>query len=138
MVQTIGHEFVDVIPETLQPKMLYISIKYATAVHLCMCGCGHEVVTPLTPTDWKLIYDGDTVSLSPSIGNWSFPCRSHYWIDRSRVRWAATWTAEQVDQGRAEDRRRKDEYFGATHRSASLPLRRLKGWIARIIGRRRD
>jgi len=34
------------------------------------------VVTPLSPTGWSLIFDGETVSLYPSIGNWNFPCRS--------------------------------------------------------------
>jgi len=29
------------------------------------------------------------VSLAPSIGNWSFPCNSHYWITGNEVRWAA-------------------------------------------------
>ncbi|WP_417924835.1 DUF6527 family protein [Collimonas pratensis] len=27
--------------------------------------------------DWSLTYDGKTVSLDPSIGNWSLPCRAH-------------------------------------------------------------
>jgi hypothetical protein len=36
---------------------------------------------PISPADWQLAYDGDTVSLTPSIGNWGFPRRSHYWID---------------------------------------------------------
>jgi hypothetical protein len=43
-----------------------------------MCGCGKKVVLPLHPTHGKLTYDGETVSLSPSVGNWSFPCESHY------------------------------------------------------------
>ncbi len=135
---TISHEFVDAIPETLAPDTLYISIKYATVVHLCLSGCGREVVTPLAPTDWKITYNGDTVSLSPSIGNWSFPCRSHYWIDRNRVRWGPTWTSRQVDRGRAEDRRRKDEYFDTTPDETPGMLRRVKQWIARILGRRHD
>jgi hypothetical protein len=51
----------------------------------CACGCGKEVVTPLSATDWKLIFDGKTVSLDPSIGNWGFPCRSHYWVRNNRM-----------------------------------------------------
>lgn len=81
----LQHEFVHYIPEKLHPGVLYVSVDYATTVHSCCCGCGMEVVTPLTPSDWKLIFDGETVSLSPSIGNWKFPCRSHYVVERGRV-----------------------------------------------------
>lgn len=40
--------------------------------------------------------------MAPSVGNWSFPCRSHYWIDQSRIRWAGAWTDEQVEAGRRQ------------------------------------
>lgn len=70
--------FVDAAPERPSVATLYVSIRYASAIHLCACGCGRKVVTPLSPHDWRLIFDGDTVSLYPSVGNWSFPCQSHY------------------------------------------------------------
>ena len=73
-------EFVETMPAALSEGTLYISMVYAVARHLCACGCGEEVVTMFTPTDWKLTFDGEHVSLQPSIGNWSFACRSHYWI----------------------------------------------------------
>jgi hypothetical protein len=41
--------------------------------------------SPLSPTDWKLTFDGVSVSLHPSDGNWSFPCRSHYRIEYNRA-----------------------------------------------------
>lgn len=104
---TINYAFVDAIPDALEERTIYVSIDFATAAHKCCCGCGHEVVTPLSPTDWKITHDGVSVSLSPSIGNWSFPCRSHYWIVRNEVRWAAQWTQEQIEAGRAADRRAK-------------------------------
>ena len=100
MSPTLSHEFVDAIPERPGADTVYISIAYGTAVHLCCCGCGREVVTPITPDDWSLTYDGAAISLSPSIGNWSFECRSHYFITKSRVRWAATWTDSMVDATR--------------------------------------
>jgi hypothetical protein len=77
---TFKHEFVQFIPEELQEGTVYVSIRFATVSHLCACGCKTKVVTPLKPTDWKLTFDGKTISLHPSIGNWNFPCRSHYWI----------------------------------------------------------
>ncbi len=108
---TVKHEFVQFIPEELQERTIYISIHYATVSHLCACGCENKVVTPLKPTDWKLTFDGKTISLHPSIGNWSFPCRSHYWISNNKVQWAEEWSQSRIDAGRAYDRRSKERYF---------------------------
>src|SRR6266850_2357993 len=107
----IRHEFVDFIPDQLDEGTLYVSIPYATVVHKCFCGCGHEVVTPLSPTDWGLIFDGKTVSLSPSIGSWSLECQSHYWIRRDRVEWAPRWSKKQIEAGRARERLEKERYY---------------------------
>jgi len=79
--------FVDTIPEKLEPKVLYISIRFRTASHLCASGCGEKVVTPIRPLRWALIYNGDSVSLSPSIGNFQLPCKSHYYIRRNNIVW---------------------------------------------------
>jgi hypothetical protein len=81
----VKHEFVEQIPERLNDGVLYVSMSFGTVVHKCACGCGSEVVTPLSPTDWKLTFDGESISLHPSIGNWSFACRSHYWITNGQV-----------------------------------------------------
>jgi len=110
---TVKHVFLDLVPDRLDEATVYISIPHATVVHLCCCGCGREVVTPLSRTDWRLTFDGETISLDPSIGNWSFPCRSHYWIELSRVRWARVWSQKEIDAGRAADRAAKAAYFGA-------------------------
>ena len=110
----VKHEFVEFIPEVLREGIIYISMRFGTASHLCCCGCRNKVVTPIRPTDWQLIFDGKTVSLYPSIGNWGFKCRSHYWIKNNRVVWAAPWSKEKIDAGRAYDRLAKERYFGAT------------------------
>jgi len=108
---TLKHEFVEYIPAKLGEGTLYVSVAFATAAHLCCCGCGHEVVTPLSPTDWELAFNGDSVSLEPSIGNWSFKCRSHYWIKRDRVQWARTWSDVEIARVRALDVGRKEGYY---------------------------
>lgn len=105
------HEFVECLPEVLKERTLYVCMDFATVSHKCPCGCGKEVVTPLSPTDWKLIYDGRTVTLHPSIGNWGFECRSHYWIRGNRVEWAPSWSDKEIKSGRAHDRFMKDKYF---------------------------
>jgi hypothetical protein len=111
-VTKLRHRFVEFIPETLEEDVLYVSVAYGTVSHQCCCGCGQAVVTPLTPTDWKLTFDGETISLYPSIGNWSFPCRSHYWVRNSRVDWAEDWSEEDVKEAITHDRVLKDKYYG--------------------------
>lgn len=100
----VAPEFVEEIPRELAQGRLYVSITYATAVHLCCCGCGHEVVTPLHPTRWALTWDGQTASLHPSVGSHGLPCRSHYVIERNRVHWAARWSKAQIEACRAREK----------------------------------
>ena len=111
IIAAMKHKFVDVIPENLEDEVLYISIKYATAIHLCACGCKNEVVTPFSPTDWQFIFDGKTVSLSPSIGNWSFKCQSHYFIKNDEFVFMRRWTNKEIKDGRKKDKKRKSRYF---------------------------
>lgn len=111
-IKLIRAEFVEAIPRSIEDGVLYVSHEYETAIHKCCCGCGQEVVTPIGPTDWKVTSDGDAISVHPSIGNWSFPCQSHYWIDHGRMRWAERWSAEQIKYGRERDRRAKQIQYG--------------------------
>ena len=107
----VGHEFVEFIPNELEHATLYVSIPYATCVHLCFCGCGERVVTPLSPIDWRLTFDGESVSLDPSVGNWNLDCESHYWIECGRVRWAARWSRDKIEANRARARGAKERYY---------------------------
>ena len=81
-------------------------------MHLCCCGCGRKIVTPLSPAAWKLIFDGVSITLHPSVGNWNLPCKSHYSIDRNRVKWAGMWTPAQIEAGRSAEARGRAEYYG--------------------------
>jgi len=119
MIERIEPEFVEFIPEELAPGKLYISMEYATASHLCCCGCGEKVVTPFTPTDWRMTYDGETVSLRPSVGNWEQACQTHYVIDRNRVIEHDRWTRAQVESERRRDRQAKARYYGGAHTEPS-------------------
>jgi hypothetical protein len=105
-------EFVEFIPEELEERTLYVAAKYRTVVHLCCCGCGRKVVTPLSPVSWKLTFDGVSITLYPSVGNWNLPCQSHYCIENNRVRWAARWTRSQIEAGRSAEERARAEYYG--------------------------
>ena len=135
----LSHKFVDFIPDVLEEGVLYVSLTYGTVSHRCCCGCGREVVTPLTPTDWKLIFDGETVSLYPSIGNWNFPCRSHYWIRKSRVEWAEDWSNWQINAEISNDRIQKDKYFDCPKNENSREMKkdnpsRAENFWSRFLG----
>jgi len=110
-MRTILHKFVEFIPDFLEDGVLYISIDYCTAVHKCICGCGNEVVTPLSPTDWELRFDGKSVSLFPSIGNWGFECKSHYFIIHNKIRFARRWEDCKIEEGRKRDKENKTKFF---------------------------
>jgi hypothetical protein len=114
------HQFVEFIPERLDEGVLYVSQRYGTAAHKCCCGCGEEVITPLTPTDWSLRIEGNVATLHPSVGNWSFACRSHYWIRRGKVIWAGQISQQQIERGRVIDRAAKQAYFESANRKKAL------------------
>ncbi len=129
----LRHEFVEFIPDVLEEGTLYVSMQFATVIHKCCCGCGKEIVTPLSPTDWKLIFDGKKISLDPSIGNWSLECQSHYWVRGSTVVWAPLWSQEEIEAGRTRNRLVKERYLDAagtvangTTRDASGPSESVK------------
>lgn len=102
---SITPQFVELIPREIQDGFLYISEKYGTASHLCCCGCGMKVVTSLSPARWQLYREGNLVTLHPSIGNWDFPCRSHYWIRKNRVVWSGAMSQQKVQRVKDRDKR---------------------------------
>lgn len=85
MNKTFTAQFVETFPDELENGILYVSLTFNTAVHLCACGCGMQTVTKLSPKEWCMTYNGATISLYPSIGNWGFKCRSHYWLKDSKA-----------------------------------------------------
>ena len=115
MQNTLTPKYVDNIPETLAEGVLYICKRYTLAAHKCCCGCGEEVITPLTPADWSLRKEEGAVTLNPSIGNWSFACRSHYWIRRNQVVWSRTMSPREIRQVRDRDRREKAAYIAGVN-----------------------
>jgi hypothetical protein len=144
MIDALDVEFVDFIPAELTPATLYVSMQYATTIHLCACGCGNKVVAPLSPAEWQLRFDGVTISLTPSIGNWEFPCRSHYWVIGSSIRLAGPWSDQQITAGRQRDLTALDQYHagwpetvtkveqvGASTRTRIRLRRRVRAWFGR-------
>lgn len=132
---TIRLQRVHFIPEELEPRVLYISEEYAAAAHLCPCGCGSRVSTPLGPTDWSLEETQAGPTLDPSVGNWHLPCKSHYWITQGRVVWARRWGQMEIEAGRRREAARAREYYGQLDLKRSRPIPRLRRWIQRLLRR---
>ena len=80
--------FVETIPHLpdMEYGALYVSMRFATLSHLCPCGCGRLVDVALDPKTRSLTYDGEHLTLKPSIGV-KFPCKSHYSIIRNTIMW---------------------------------------------------
>lgn len=110
-MKIISFKFVEFIPDHLEDGVVYISIKYCTAIHKCCCGCQEEVVTPLSPVDWQLTFDGKTISLNPSIGNWGLKCKSHYWISKNKVLWSKKWSDTKIKMVQEKDKMEREDYY---------------------------
>lgn len=66
--------------EHMENNILYVSKLYKTTTHRCLCGCGNKVILPLTPQFWKLTDNDGKISITPSVGSFNLPCKSHYII----------------------------------------------------------
>lgn len=129
-VEVLRPEFVDFIPQSVESGVLYVSQKYKTATHLCCCGCGNKVVTPLKPGGWKLTNTRGAVTIRPSIGSWSLPCQSHYFITKNKIDWAPQWSKRQIEDGRISDQRAREQHFDTAPKAESLKKRILR-WLSR-------
>lgn len=100
---TMRPEFVERIPQVMEEGVIYISERFKTGAHNCCCGCGTKIVTPFKPGQWSLRRHGNAISITPSIGNWSSACQSHYWIINNAVDWSHAFTAAQIEANRRSD-----------------------------------
>lgn len=120
-------------PQKLEPGVLYLSEEFETAAHLCACGCGSKIRTPLGPTEWRVANSLLGPTLRPSVGNWQQPCRSHYLITRGEIQWAGQWTDEEILSGRLNEDRRRKKYFDARNKQSTRAKKGFWNWIKRIF-----
>src|SRR5438034_204780 len=121
---------VQFIPKALEPGVLYVAEEFGAAAHLCACGCGAKVRTPLGPTDWSLVDTPGGPTLDPSIGNWQQPCQSHYWIRDGDVLWARPWTKKEIAAGRKREQKRAERYYETVARQGKR--RSISGVASRL------
>lgn len=120
-------------PKELEPGVLYVSEEFGAAAHLCACGCGSKIRTPLGPTEWALEEIDGQPTLRPSIGNWQQACKSHYWIYRGEVIWSDMWTPEQIAAGRRDEEERRRDYYDDLYRQRDGTLRRFWRWLKSLV-----
>lgn len=115
--------YVQYIPPADSVKVgeLYISLEFQTAVHKCCCGCELEVVTPLNPAQWRISDKNGKVSIYPSIGNWSYPCQSHYFIQNNRVIWAEAFSEAAIKRVQVSDKQALDRYIANKNALSQSP-----------------
>ena len=128
-------QHVNYMPKNLKPGVLYVSKEFGAAAHLCACGCGSKIRTPLGPTDWILEETDNGPTLHPSVGNWQQACQSHYWIYRGEIIWSDKWTPEQIAEGRHAEEERHRAYYDALGRQHGGFLLRVWRWVKGLLGR---
>ncbi len=118
-------QHVQYMPAVLEPRVLYVAEEFDIAMHLCPCGCGSKVKTPLGPTEWSIEETAEGPTVRPSIGNWQQPCKSHYAIHRGAVVWSLRWSPQQIEAGRRAEEANRLAYYAALYRK--------KGIIGRLL-----
>jgi hypothetical protein len=131
-LNSIRPEFVDSAPLSLSPGVLYISERFKTALHLCPCGCGEKVITPLSPARWQVSCSAGAVSLYPSIGNWDYACRSHYFIRRNQIVWCDQFSPHEIARVKEGDRRVIDREIVARNK---IKQEASYGWMWRQLSK---
>lgn len=121
-VHRLKPTFVTYVPRDLENGRLYVSMEYATAVHLCACGCGTKTVTPLAGDGWTLTFNG-AVTLRPSVGNGQSYCCSHYLINGDKISWLRPMGTVETRKALAHDH----ELAASVH---PVPVR--MGWWDRM------
>ncbi|EKN4026669.1 hypothetical protein DVQ44_03455 [Yersinia enterocolitica] len=124
---------VDTMPKILENGILYYSDKYGTAAHICACGCGQKIRTPIGPTEWSLTESSQGPTLNPSVGNWQKECKSHYFIRKGKIEWCGRWTEEQINKGREREELARAEYYNSMYANKGF-FERLWLWIKSKLG----
>jgi hypothetical protein len=113
----------------LESGILYVSEEFEIAAHLCACGCGNKIVTPLGPTDWSFKVEKGKPTLYPSIGNWQLPCQSHYWIRKGKIEWSYQWSKEQIESGRKREMELRKSHYEKKPEAPRSFWRKLINWL---------
>jgi len=80
-----------------------------------------------------------SVSLFPSVGNWKYACKSHYWIRENKVVDAGAMSAGAIAAVQERDRHDRDSYLAQVNArpipDGATVWARLRATIARVLSR---
>ncbi len=123
-------EKVERLPTALSDNVVYVSEEFELAALKCACGCGHQV--NLLLGDGHTVNDvGGLADVSPSIGVWDAPCRSHFWIQKGNVLWADQWSDAKIHSA-------MEQQLSRHLKSAKMSQRwykRLVRWAVNVLRR---
>lgn len=117
-------------PDELKLGEFYYSEDFRSSVHLCACGCGSRVVLPIKPAGWQLAGNMSSFTITPSVGNREFACRSHYLIEGGSVIWLSAMSDRDVLASRSRDERHIERMHAITF------WQRVRNILRWLIGRR--
>ena len=64
------------------------------------------------PAKWQLSTTSNgRITLYPSVGNWKYACKSHYWIEKNRVIDAGQMEEYEIEAVQRRDRRDRKRYI---------------------------
>ena len=87
--ETLSLLFVEYLPEKekVEPGIFYYAKEFDVSAHLCPCGCGGVVNLFYHRLDNGWGIDLQTLTITPSIYSYQWPCKSHYFITNGEVKW---------------------------------------------------
>ena len=115
-------------PSMFEQGVLYVSKRYHIAGHLCICGCGEKVWTPLGPVDWSVKMGKNGPSMMPSIGNGQLNCKSHYIIRNGNILWCNRINDEETEFGLNIANFRRENYYNNYNQKRGI-INRVKNWL---------
>jgi len=86
---------VERIPANLENRVVYHSEEFELAGFVCPCGCGHRI-TLLVPDSHQVWSQNGLATISPSVGVFDAPCKSHFFIRAGAVDWLSAFSAAQA------------------------------------------
>lgn len=132
---TFRLERVHYMPKSLEPGVLYVSEEFKTAAHLCACGCGEKIRTPLRDTEWRVTETERGPTLRPSVGNWQRACKSHYLITAGEVVWSDPWSSEEIALGREREVARRQAHYNQLPAKKPGMLTAFRDWVIGLFNR---
>lgn len=141
-IDTLHCVVTEYIPEVIKDGVLYYAPSFNVAIHNCCCGCKSEVVTTISPAEWSIDIINGKPTLYPSIGNWSYRCKSHYWIRDGKIVWSGNMSESEIARSRnfrklAQERMSSERNVNSRVETRPRMYQKFVNWIKSLINSER-